>query len=120
MSTCPHCGERLPSVSDAFCPECFSSLDEPSARERAALGIDDADDHGPNLRDLWSVLVGVCALFGAVLCAARGNWSEALGALLSTVVCFALGAWRLNRGRKPGRRQPSGAEPRAGDEADLP
>src|SRR5437773_2594171 len=26
--TCPHCGANLPSTGDAFCPECFTALDE--------------------------------------------------------------------------------------------
>jgi hypothetical protein len=25
---CPHCGEKLPFIQDAFCPECHKALDE--------------------------------------------------------------------------------------------
>jgi hypothetical protein len=33
---CPHCGASLPATRDAFCPECFQGLDEPTAAELAA------------------------------------------------------------------------------------
>lgn len=28
LQVCPHCGAALPYVQDAFCPHCFSPLDE--------------------------------------------------------------------------------------------
>lgn len=34
---CPHCGADLPPTGDAYCPECFRGVDEPTARQRAAL-----------------------------------------------------------------------------------
>jgi predicted amidophosphoribosyltransferase len=33
-NTCPHCGDRLPIVRDAFCITCGEPLDEPPERPR--------------------------------------------------------------------------------------
>lgn len=32
MDQCPHCGSVLPSIRDAFCPECRQGLDEPPSK----------------------------------------------------------------------------------------
>src|SRR4051794_18767741 len=62
-ATCPHCGEPLPAVVDAFCPECRTRLDEvPRPRDPVTDKI---------RRDLWKdnailfTLGGVFALLGA-------------------------------------------------------
>jgi hypothetical protein len=62
---CPHCGEPLPAVVDAFCPECRTRLDEvPRPRDPVTDKV---------RRDLWKdnailfTLGGVFAILGAIV-----------------------------------------------------
>ena len=100
MSTCPHCGERLPSVVDAFCPDCFTALDEPSAKEKAAFGLTE-EPTKEEPANAWQIitamrlmLVGVCVLFAGALAAARGHWAEALYTLGGGLAVIIFGAWQ--------------------------
>ena len=36
---CPHCGASLPSTGDAFCPECYRALDEPTTAQRTVARL---------------------------------------------------------------------------------
>jgi hypothetical protein len=92
---CPHCGQTLPSVVDAFCPECRGSLDEPPPQQ----GRDGAGPSGSaSMRPLFGLMVtlgGVVGVISAVLSGTRGHIAEAASTGVVSLV-IALAGLRLS------------------------
>ncbi|MCI0458363.1 MAG: hypothetical protein L0Z62_15470 [Gemmataceae bacterium] len=101
MEKCPHCGTRLPLVVDAFCPECFSPLEE---QQFQPGGSPAADGGSPaERRAAWVTLLimlgGAAGLFAAVLAATRGSWADAVYTGAGSIVLMILAVWYANRPR---------------------
>src|SRR4051794_8778830 len=102
IDTCPHCGEPLPAVVDAFCSECRERLDEPPVIRDAAAGQDDRQpvSQQPFPIGILLLIAGVGATLLGLLALARGNWPEALYMGGPGIFLVAFGAWHS--------RQPKG------------
>ncbi len=95
---CPHCGASLPSTQDAFCPECFQGLDEPTAAQLAAGGTAIA-----NAADPPTASAGVSKTTAGPLPPSIGNIFLVVGAVICVCGCvFAVlktlyGLWTLRQ-----------------------
>ncbi len=101
MDTCPHCGAKLPPLVDAFCPDCFAALDEPTAKEKAAFGLKDAPGNTRHtITPVRLILVGAFALFVSFRTVIQGRWAEAMYTLGVAIAFFAFGVWWSARSPK--------------------
>ena len=64
---CPHCGVSLPPTRDAFCPECFQGLDEPTAEQRAAERIARGEEASPTRTKAGRVGAAIGVAIGVAL-----------------------------------------------------
>ena len=63
---CPHCGESLPNVVDAFCPYCRESLDESTVETiTTAATIVEPQPLGKTTVDIASEFPSLCVLCGS-------------------------------------------------------
>ena len=96
---CPHCGERLPIVVDAFCPECREPLDEPPAQPRAATPADaeaprPADRVVPSpVRAAWCAFVACAWFIGAARLAITREWTAAAIGAGGGIVLLCVAYW---------------------------
>jgi hypothetical protein len=96
MHNCPHCGERLPPVVDAYCPDCRESLTEPapSAPSEPPPTTPEPAERGMPSLALKLLFWGVCCFGAGVIALTRVEVVEGLAFLLGGVLLFGTGlAW---------------------------
>jgi len=89
---CPHCGASLPPTRDAFCPNCFQGLDEPTAAQRGAERTEESEeDARARARARWmGAAIGVALVMTAGLNRADGV-PEVVGTMVAAVMVGVVG-----------------------------
>jgi len=94
---CPHCGERLPFVVDAFCPECRERLDDPPFPAREAPSAEAAKPPDRIIpspwRAVWCAFLACVWLIAAVRVAIDRDWTAAALGAIGAIVLFCVAAW---------------------------
>jgi hypothetical protein len=94
MHRCPHCGESLPLVADAYCSACGGDLGEPPAQP--STPAEQTQGHRQSKFVLWQVLGGVVAL-GGLSFLVRGQVYDGLPMLVIGIISFAEATRRAMR-----------------------
>jgi hypothetical protein len=93
--SCPHCGARLPTVRDAFCPDCFGPLDE-GEPESLPAGTEESSAP-PNRLALLTLFGCIGSLVLASSFLLRGNIAEAIYSGVVGAALALIAFIRLNR-----------------------
>ena len=85
--TCPHCGVTLPTVVDAFCPQCREDLSATpeEARETAKLtraAVLGTPEEEQSKGAVYLLLATVGAAIGLITAVLEGEWIFAVVALI--------------------------------------